>query len=111
MTEFKFKEGDKVYVIRDAEICYNDDFYIGVADIIEEKTVTGIGYNFAYWSSSWYTFSNNEIAEPKYVFATLEEAKQALIELRKKDWEDYNCEEMLNKLLKIKEHLKESQDD
>ena len=95
MTELKFKEGDKVYVIRPIEICCYDDFYIGVPDYIEEKTVTGIGHNFAYWSSSWYNFSNNEIAEPKYVFATLEEAKQALTELRKKDWEDYECEKCL----------------
>lgn len=111
MTDIKFKKGDKVYVIRDAEICYHDDFYIGVADIIEEKTVTGISHNFTYWSEFCYNFSNNEIANPQYVFATLEEARKALIALRKKDWEDYNCEEMLNKLLKIKEHIKESQDD
>ena len=94
--------GDKVYVI-DWEDIYepDDDWYaISIPKCITEKECLDIyfGYN-----DYVVKFADETTLVIQEVYKTVEEAQKVFKEKRKSCWESFHCDEMIEKLLKLKE--------
>lgn len=101
------KPGDKLYVIEDEELFgYDDDYYdISFPTKIVEKTVREVEKVNVFQLSYVIWFNDATSRRPSAVYKTFEEAHDILIQQQKYLWESNDCDEILDKLLKIKNHL------
>ena len=94
--------GDKVYVI-DWEDIYNaeDEWYsISIPKCITEKECKDIYFGYTDYVVK---FADETTLCIDVVYTTVEEAQKVFEEKRKKCWEMFHCDEMIEKLLKLKE--------
>lgn len=99
------KKGDKVYII-DWEDIYepDDDYYaISIPKCITERECKDIYFGYADYVVK---LDNDDTLPIESVYKTVYEAQNAFNEKKKKLWEDFHCDEMIEKLLKLKETMK-----
>ena len=99
------KVGDKVYII-DWEDIYNaeDEWYsISIPKCITEKEIIDIYFGYTDYCVK---FADGCALYVKEVFKTVEEAQEVFEEKKKNCWEKFHCDEMIEKLLKLKETMK-----
>lgn len=97
--------GDKVYVI-DWEDIYvpNDEWYaISIPKCITEKECEDISYGYTEYVVKFTDGTSNIV---DIVYTTIEEAQKAFEEKKKNCWKEFHCDEMIEKLLKLKETMK-----
>ena len=97
--------GDKFYVIEsEALFGWDDDYYdIFFPMDVLEKTVKEVKV----LSSGYYTiwFTDNTSRKPDEVYKTYKEAYNEMMEQLKNYWKNNDCDDLLEKLLKIKNRI------
>ena len=99
------KKGDKVYVIDWEDIYDADDewYSISIPKCITEKECKDIYFGYA----DYVVKVDDDISHPiEVVYKTVEEAQEVFEKKKKELWEKYHCDEMIEKLLKLKETIK-----
>lgn len=99
------KPGDKFYVIEyEALFGWDDDYYdIIFPTEVKEKTVKEVNVpSFGYYTL-WFT--DNTSRRPNEVYKTFEEAYDVMTKEMRKSWDNNDCNELIEKLLKVKNQL------
>lgn len=99
------KPGDNFYVIENEELFgYDDDYYdISFPMRVVEKTVKEVNVSSSGYYTIWFTDNTTRI--PRDTYKTFEEAHDILIQQQEYIWKSNDCDEILDKLLKIKNQL------
>ena len=101
----KTKIGDKVFALNFETIYEPDDEWYGIYLPVGVKSFY-IAKQEIYCNGEFVLSKCGDYYHPDNLYYTKEEALEALHKNLKKEWEEYKCDEMIKKLLRIRRKIK-----